>query len=237
MTSFEAGRREFFFVTGSGSFRLLKHAFEKKYIISRRRRIFPINSINRFFTWPFIPFLEDLEPEIFTACVAAKSRDCRIGYAVEKRSIMLPLCPRVYLVMHRWKICPGPTQIRSRTLSFLSTDLRLLQCEEDDCGKIAARRSIKQQYLWRRFWFAVLNKGGILDRLWDTNPKLIDISSSMAVDITNVCNSSSCNINQIFKFFLVFLFFLKKFVLFPLWSASRVINKNNIFNIFIGIAT
>lgn len=74
------------------------------------------------------------KPEIFTACVAAKSRDRCVGYAVEKRSIMLPLYSRVYLVMHRWKICPGPTQIRSRTLSFLSTDFRLLQRKEDDCG-------------------------------------------------------------------------------------------------------
>lgn len=41
------------------------------------------------------------KPEIFTACVAAKSRDRCVGYAVEKRSIMLPLYSRVYLVMHR----------------------------------------------------------------------------------------------------------------------------------------
>lgn len=76
----------------------------------------------------FILFSEDLSQnlyrEIFIA--AAKSRNRCIGCVTEKRNIMLPLYSRVYLVMHRWEICPGPTQIRSRTLSFLSSDLRTI---------------------------------------------------------------------------------------------------------------
>lgn len=89
-----------------------------------------INCINIFFTWRLSCFWKDPSQKPHRLCEARKVLWPHItGCAAEKRSIMFPLCPRVYLVMHRWKICPGPTQIRSWTFSFLSTDLRLLQRE------------------------------------------------------------------------------------------------------------